>query len=516
MSMKVLRFTVATILLLSLLLLSFGGVAAAPPPDGPPGLKRAIEAQEAHTDSLLVIPGVVGTAVGVRTDGEPVVKIYTESANVAGLPKKLDGIPVLVQVTGKIIALGKPPPVASFTYTCSGYTVDFDASASSGTKLSYDWDFGDGSFGSGEFVSHDYQDGTYTVTLTVTDKFGTTGTTNQAVAVPCVPVNSPPVASFTYSCTDLICNFDGSGSYDTDGSISTYDWAFGDGSTDSGEFVSRTYQEAGTYTVTLTVTDNEGATDTDTQEVTVGSQEGRYPRPADIGTSSGSERLIRILGAWYCTVGTLGVRLTDGTNIYALSNNHVYALEGKGEIGDRILQPGRADMTDQACGTADEINDAVIGNLAAYVPIQFRPNANNKVDAAVASTTTAMVGQSTPSATGYGTPSSTIVDAYVGMTVQKHGRTTGLTAGMVTAINATILVGYDRGSARFDGQIEVGGADFSAGGDSGSLIVTTDGLSPVALLFAGGDTSTFGNPIEDVLSELSAELGVTLSIDGSP
>ena len=514
------RFVVLAIIV-ALLISMVATVHAAPPPDGPPGLKRAIEAQEAHTNSLLAIPGVVGTAVGLRTDGEPVVKIYAESAKVAGLPKQLDGVPVLVQVTGKIVALGKPPPVASFAYTCSNLTVDFDGSSSSGTKISYEWDFdaNDGMQVDSTEQNPTYtypEPGTYTVTLTVTDKFGTTGTTNQAVTVPCEPVNSPPVASFTYSSTDLICNFDGSGSYDTDGSISTYDWAFGDGSTGPGITVSHTYQEAGTYTVALTVIDNEGATDTDTQEVTVGSPPSRYPRPADIGVSSGSEGLIRIQGAWYCTVGTLGVRLTDGTNVYALSNNHVYALEGKGEIGDRILQPGRVDMTDQACGTADEINDAVIGNLAAYVPIQFRPNASNKVDAAVASTTTAMVGQSTPSATGYGTPSSTIVDAYVGMTIQKHGRTTALTTGEVKGINATILVGYDSGTARFDGQIEVGGADFSAGGDSGSLIVTTDGLSPVALLFAGGDTSTFGNPIEDVLSELSAELGVTLSVDGSP
>jgi len=197
-----------------------------------------------------------------------------------------------------------------------------------------------------------------------------------------------------------------------------------------------------------------------------------------------------------------------------LSNNHVYALEGIGEIGDRILQPGRVDMADQACGSTDEINDAVIGNLADYVPITF--TAPNKVDAAVASTTTAMVGQSTPSESGYGTPSSTIVDAYVGMMVQKHGRTTALTTGEVRGINATILVGYDSGTARFDGQIEVFGPHFSKGGDSGSLIVTTDGLNPVALLFAGGRTSTFGNPIQDVLSELSTEMGVALSIDGSP
>jgi len=495
-------------------------VYAAPPPDGPPGLKRAIEAQEAHTNSLLTIPGVVGTAVGLQADGAPVVKIYTESANVAGLPKKLDGVPVLVQATGKIVALGKPPPIASFTYTCSGYTVDFDASASSGTKLSYDWDFGDDTPpGSGEFPSHTYVEeaDTYEVTLSVTDKFGVTSlTTIQYLTVPCEPINQPPVASFTYDSVDLTCDFDGSGSYDPDGNINTWEWIFDDGGTGSGELVSHSYVEAGTYTVTLTVTDNEGATDTDTQEVTVGSQEGLYHRPAYIGTSSGSEKLINIDGQWYCTVGTLGVRLTDGPNYYALSNNHVYALEGEGVIGDRILQPGRVDMTEDTCGSDDEIDEAVIGTLAGYVPIYFNTAANNKVDAAIAATTTDMVGQSTPPETGYGIPSSTTVPAEVGMRVQKHGRTTDLTTGRITGINATIVVEYDSGPARFEGQIEVFGPRFSAGGDSGSLIVTSSGLNPVALLFAGGGRYTFGNPIEDVLSELSTELGATLSIDGSP
>ncbi len=342
--------------------------------------------------------------------------------------------------------------------------------------------------------------------------------TSQVLTVPCEPSNQPPVASFTYDCVDLTCDFDGSDSYDPDGTITAWGWEFGDVGTGSGEIVSFPFPAADTYTVTLTVTDNEGATGSDTQEVTVGSQEGRYHRPAYIGTSSGSEKLINIDGRWYCTVGTLGVRLTDGTNVYALSNNHVYALEGEVvDGGDRILQPGRVDMTDAACGSDDEINEAVIGTLAGYVPITFSITAKNKVDAALASTTIDMVGQSTPPETGYGIPSSKTVPAEVGMSVQKHGRTTALTTGEVKGINATILVGYDGGSARFEGQIEVHGPRFSAGGDSGSLIVTTDGLNPVALLFAGGRTSTFGNPINDVLSELSSELGdgVTLSIDGS-
>jgi len=74
--------------------------------------------------------------------------------------------------------------------------------------------------------------------------------------------NQPPVASFTYTCTGLTCSFDGSGSSDPEGSITSYAWTFGDDSSGSGVTTSRTYGSAGTYTVTLTVTDNGTATGT--------------------------------------------------------------------------------------------------------------------------------------------------------------------------------------------------------------------------------------------------------------
>jgi subtilisin family serine protease len=81
--------------------------------------------------------------------------------------------------------------------------------------------------------------------------------------------NEPPTASFTFTCTDLTCDFDASGSFDTDGTITSYGWEFGDGSTGSGELVSHTYGADGTYTVTLTVTDDEGDTGSDAQNVSV-------------------------------------------------------------------------------------------------------------------------------------------------------------------------------------------------------------------------------------------------------
>ncbi len=81
--------------------------------------------------------------------------------------------------------------------------------------------------------------------------------------------NTPPVASFTVACTGLTCSFDGSGSSDSDGTIASYTWDFGDGTIGSGPTVSHTYPAGSTYTVTLTVTDNGGATGAQSQNVTV-------------------------------------------------------------------------------------------------------------------------------------------------------------------------------------------------------------------------------------------------------
>jgi PKD repeat protein len=82
-------------------------------------------------------------------------------------------------------------------------------------------------------------------------------------------LNIPPTAAFTYTSTNLDVSFDGSTSSDTDGYINSYAWTFGDGETGSGATLSHSYASAGTYTVTLTVTDDDGATDDDSQDVTV-------------------------------------------------------------------------------------------------------------------------------------------------------------------------------------------------------------------------------------------------------
>ncbi|MDE0804277.1 MAG: PKD domain-containing protein, partial [Acidimicrobiales bacterium] len=164
---------------------------------------------------------------------------------------------------------GLAAPVAGFTATVDDLDVDFDASSSfdNGNIVSYDWDFGDGETGTGVAPSHTYATyDTYTVTVTATDDDGLTGTFVDTVAVDAP--NVAPTASFTTTVNSIDVDFDGTASADVDGTIVSHDWDFGDGETGTGEVLSHVYAAAGTYTVTLTVTDDEGATGVASDQVT--------------------------------------------------------------------------------------------------------------------------------------------------------------------------------------------------------------------------------------------------------
>jgi hypothetical protein len=228
----------------------------------------------------------------------------------------------------------------------------------------------------------------------------------------------------------------------------------------------------------------------------------RNTRPLTIGASVGHVDV---------TAGTISAFVKRGGAAYLLSNNHVLAKEDQARAGDRILQRAKYD------GGRDPSER--VARLRFW--IKLKQTGANFVDAALAeidkgiaydaSRLRGLVQKGDRKLMGLGP-----VFTDEGELVFKIGRTTGPTGGRVTAFDLdNVVVNYDKGNLRFDGQIEiegVGNAAFSDGGDSGSLIVNAR-MEAAALLFAGGDSGgsngrglTYANPIHRVLKDLKATL----------
>jgi PKD repeat protein len=166
------------------------------------------------------------------------------------------------------------PPTAGFTHTCNAVACTFISTSTDvgpGTIVTYAWTFGDGAAAQVKDPSHSYSvtaATTFTVTLTVTDNEGANDVETQAITVdPVPPVNQAPIARFTYSCVAAVCTFVNT-SYDHGGRITANAWTFGDGgtATETSPTHSYTVTAATEFTVTLTVTDNEGATGVTSQK----------------------------------------------------------------------------------------------------------------------------------------------------------------------------------------------------------------------------------------------------------
>ena len=281
-------------------------------------------------------------------------------------------------------------------------------------------------------------------------------------------------------------------------------------------------------------------------------------RPVQPGTS---------IGHFAITAGTLGVVVDRAGEKLILSNNHVLANENNASVGDPIYQPGPADggdANDKVATLADFIPidfngtnlvDAALARFDGDVPVPDPdpvpdpepprpPEDDEDSDCPVANLLAKIInapaklfGRSTRlkavrpakvETQGFGeggfgdlvssvaegvdynneplnlgvTITRQIAEVDVGDTVQKSGRTTGVTVDEVIGIDSAANVSYDGGTARFDDQIICG--PMSAGGDSGSVVYDAAG-NAIGLLFAGSDTITILNPIQDVFAALGIQ-----------
>ncbi|HZU30503.1 MAG TPA: hypothetical protein VFB79_05275 [Candidatus Angelobacter sp.] len=241
--------------------------------------------------------------------------------------------------------------------------------------------------------------------------------------------------------------------------------------------------------------------------------------PIPLGTSGGNSTDV---GTTVCCIGTLGSLWTraDLPRPVILSNNHVLDKSSFGTPGtDVIDQPGQ-----NACFGASTKPVAVLTQGAALAPAgttQGRTGASpSNTDSAIATINTGAVdltgtildlGAAGPSSIAAAPPSATLATPALNQAVAKSGRTTGLTCSTVTSISTSVQVAYETScgsnvtafNATYTGQVVINGGSFSAGGDSGSLIVTQATARPVALLYGGSTTDTVANPIQDVVTALS-------------
>ncbi len=229
-----------------------------------------------------------------------------------------------------------------------------------------------------------------------------------------------------------------------------------------------------------------------------------------LGTSGGN---VNDTNNGFCCGGTLGSLVVRNGTYYILSNNHVLAKSDSGIAGDPISQPGTIDSP-TTCTTS---GTSTVANLSEFFNLETGPNP--KVDAALAQIVSGQVDTTgaillLASTATNGTPdpgaphAGTGVVATVSQAVAKSGRTTGLTCSTVLATNVAANVDYYRHcgdttkayTVSYSNLVAVAGGNFSAGGDSGSLIVSQGTADPVALLFGGSDTDSVGNAVSDVLS----------------
>ncbi len=272
-------------------------IEAPPPPNQPPvarisgparatvGERLSFSAADSVDADGSITAYVWDFGDGTSDTGADVRKTYNQPGSYQVVVTVTDdgGLSAQAEMGVAIEAAAPPPnqpPVAKISGPAAGQvggTLHFSGKKSvdkDGEIVKYAWNFGDGTKGSGQEVDHVYESpGTYQVVLTVTDNAGERARAKKNVQIQAAaPENAPPgavIAGPTQAQIGVLLTFDGSASSDPDGTIVEYAWDFGDGTGWDGVTVRKVYSQTGSYQVTLTVTDDHGASNTAAQVLTV-------------------------------------------------------------------------------------------------------------------------------------------------------------------------------------------------------------------------------------------------------
>ncbi len=232
----------------------------------------------------------------------------------------------------------------------------------------------------------------------------------------------------------------------------------------------------------------------------------------NLGVSGGNS----LICGNYCSGGTVGFKVCDNTTAAVdgiITNNHVAAsgcpnlCPNSAPLGTIFYLPGVID-DNPVCTTTGA---TAIGSLNRFVPVIMDGATINYVDAAFVQSSDTLVSNNIQ---GLGPQNNTVAAAYLGQTVCKSGRTSGMTCGTVTGVNLTVNVNYGQacgGVGRFSNAIMYSPTApytvMSAPGDSGSPVLDAKTNAAVALNFAGTQAGIgIGNPIGAVLSALQVSL----------
>ncbi|WP_255498146.1 PKD domain-containing protein [Nakamurella sp. PAMC28650] len=406
-------------------------------------------------------------------------------------------------------AAANKAPTASFTSTATNLSVAFNGSASAdpdGTIASYSWDFGDSTSSTAVSPTHLYTAaGTYTVVLTVTDNQGATGTKSVTITVT-TPPNVAPTASFTSTATNLSVAFNGSASADPDGTIASYSWDFGDSTSSTAVSPTHLYTAAGTYTVVLTVTDNQGATGTKSVTITVTTPPNVAPTASF--TSTATNLSVAFNGSASAdpdgTIASYSWDFGDSTSSTAVSPTHLYTAAGTYTVVLTVTDNQGATGTKSATITvttaANQSPIAAFTSTFNGLSPTFDGTSSNDPDGTIASYAWTF-GDST---TGTGpsiTHNYTAAGTYsVGLTVTDNlGATNTKTASVVVSLPAPFVTdAFGRTSTSGWGTANLGGnwtsvgtaANITVNGSVGKIVSPTAGASAGTYLGATARTST--------------------------